>query len=338
MNVLITGVAGFIGSAFARWILANRPGVRIVGIDDLSGGWLDLVPEQVDFHKGSCGSDWARCVVAAQPFDAVFHFGSFAAEVLSPHCRRYTISSVWGQTAGLLNHLLAGPFCGRFVFASSVAVYGYSSGGANPPFDESDPCEPNDPYGIAKLAAEMDVKVAGEQHGLDWSILRLHNVYGPGQNLWDRHRGVFCQWFRAALEGRPVPIFGDGTALRAFSYIDDILPALWRAGFEASPGFEVINLGGGVPVSIGEAASEVCRITGRTAEHLEARHEVPVAYCTTRLSAELLGYQDKTPLSEGLARSWAWSQDAWQRYPERRQARSGPAIELQAGLPAAWAE
>lgn len=334
MRVLITGVAGHLGSKLAEWIVVHKPGVQIVGIDNLSAGFRENVPPGVEFvAAGVTGEAAYRPSLYSQRFDAVFHFASFAAECLSPFVRLHTIRNVWEPTAALLNNLLAGPGCGRFVFASSVAVYGR---GLRTPFDERDYCQPNDPYGVAKLACEHDVRIAGEQHGLDWCILRPHNIYGPGQSLWQSHRNVFGIWMRAALEGRPLQIFGDGRQKRAFSYIDDILPCLWEAAFAPEASRQTINLGGGIPKQIIGAAELSAELFGACAiEHLPPRHEIKEAWCTTAKSEALLGFQDRTTLRVGLERMWAWAQEAWERYPSRRR-QEKIEIELRRGLPATW--
>lgn len=337
MRVLITGIAGHLGSALADWIQANHAETRIVGIDNLSSGFRENVPEGVEFIPGSVSHTASHYPSAfSRRFDAVFHFASFAAECLSPFVRRYTISQVWGETATLLNQLLADPdICGRLVYASSIAVYG--AGVA--PFDESSPCVPNDPYGAAKLAAEHDVRIAGEQHGLDWCIVRPHNIYGPGQNLWDRHRNVFGLWMRAALEQRPAVIFGDGQQRRAFTYIDDILPCLWEAALSPRASRQTINLGGSRPWTIGEASQALADVLQAEAPRFErqpARHEVRDSWCSTAKSRELLGYEDRTGEYAGIDAMWRWAKQSWADHPERRRRSEPFEIELCRGLPVAW--
>ena len=247
-RVLITGVAGHLGSKLAEWIRDHHPDCQITGVDNLSSGYRENVPAGVSFHQGDIGTDWARCLFGVA-YDVVFHFAGFAAEVLSPHVRLHTIDNVWRNTASLINHLLNGPPCGRLVFASSVAVYGKAA----PPFAETLECRPHDTYGVAKLAAERDIQIAGDQHDLDWCVLRLHNVYGPGQDIWNRHRNVFGLWMRAALDGQPALIYGDGGQRRGFTYIDDVLPAIWQAGVNPRASRKIINLGGSKPMTIGTA-------------------------------------------------------------------------------------
>lgn len=329
MRILITGVAGHIGSRLARWILANEPGCTIVGVDDLSCGYAGNVPRGIDFRQADLLA-WPR---PAERFDLVFHLAAYAAECLSPFCRRFNVRSNWEATAAVINGCLAHG-CGRLVFASSIAVYGRG----RVPFHERSGCRPIDPYGVAKLACERDIAIAGEQHGLAYCIVRPHNVYGAGQSLWQRYRNVLGLWMRARLENRPLQIFGDGRQRRAFSYIGDLLPALWQAGTSPAAEGVTINLGGAQPIEIGQAAELVAGVIGADSiEHLPARHEVRDAWCTTERSARLLEYRDSVSLELGVAMMWEWAQWAWEWYPERRVFR-GPTIEVADGLPPAWRE
>ncbi len=310
MRVLITGVAGHLGSRFAHWLLEHVPGVEIIGIDDLSWGYRENVPLGVRFIQRDLLLAWGGAV------DYVFHFAAFASEGLSPFVRRYCLKNTAEITTCLINAVIRSGGCRRFVFTSSMAVYGRGAA----PFAEDAHCRPIDPYGAAKLLSETDLQIAGEQHGLPWTIIRPHNVYGPGQNLWAKYRNVLGLWMRAAIEGKPLRVYGDGLQRRAFSYIDDILPCLWAAATRDEAQGEIINLGGESPVTILEAAETLRDVIGPNVrlEHCQGRHEVREAWCTVDRSRRLLDYADRTPLSVGISKMWHWSQEAWDRYPERR--------------------
>ena len=191
-----------------------------------------------------------------------------------------------------------------------MAVYGHGK----PPFTEDDlPC-PIDPYGIAKYGAEMDIKIAGEQHGLDWCIIRPHNVYGVKQNIWDRYRNVLGIWMYQYMNGEDMTIFGDGEQTRAFSFIDDTLEPMYKAGHQDNCSKEIINLGGTKFYSIKEANNILKEVLGGgNTIHLEPRHEVKDAHPTWDKSVELLEFEDKTSLKEGLTKMWEWVQTQPQR-------------------------
>lgn len=320
MRILITGIAGHLGSRFARW-LQQHVDCEIDGIDNLSCGYPENVPAGVRLFELSLENMSPRWMMPMGPdypfagYDYVFHFAAMAAECLSPFVRRYHVRNNLEGSAALLNAVLASGGCRRFVFTSSAAVYG----AGRPPFSEASQCVPHDPYGAGKWYVEQDLRISGEQHGLDWCVLRPHNIYGPGQNMWDRHRNVFGLWMRAALEGKPLRIYGDGMQCRAFSYIDDILPCLWQAAVAPAASRQIINLGGESPTSILGAAELVAGITGASIEHVPGRHEVKESYCTVEKSESLLGFEDRTKLTDGLAEMWDWARRAWERYPERRE-------------------
>ena len=175
MRVIITGVAGLLGSRMAEWIILNKPDVHVVGIDDLSGGFRDNVPSGVEFIQEDLAEAELGSIFKGG-VDYLFHFAAYAAEGLSPFIRCYNYRNNVIATANLINASIEHGV-GRFVFTSSMATYGDGA----PPFDESDELKPVDPY--TKLACEMDLRVANEQHGLQYASLN-HNVYGRGQNIW----------------------------------------------------------------------------------------------------------------------------------------------------------
>jgi UDP-glucose 4-epimerase len=194
-----------------------------------------------------------------------------------------------------------------------MAVYGHGTGEI---FDEIQvPC-PVDPYGIAKYACEMDIKVAGEQHSLDWCIIRPHNVYGLKQNIWDKYRNVLGIWMYQYMNNEPMTIFGDGEQKRAFSFIDDCLEPLWKASQQENCSKEIINLGGTRHYTINEANETLKEVIkdGQTI-YKEQRHEVKIAVPTWQKSVDLLGYEDKTTLYDGLSQMWEWVQ----KQPNRKR-------------------
>ena len=144
-KILITGVAGLLGSRMAEWILQNHAEVKIIGIDDLSGGYIEHVPNGVEFHQLDITSD--EIADLFKGVSIVYHFAAYAAEGLSPFIRKFNYRSNIVGTASVVNACIEGQV-GRLVFTSSMAVYGVG----NPPFKESDLPEPIDPYGVAKYA------------------------------------------------------------------------------------------------------------------------------------------------------------------------------------------
>jgi len=302
-RVLITGAAGLLGSRLADWIISNRPDCKVLGIDNLSGGYREHVNSKVDFVQIDCQSEQISNVFERFKPDVVYHFAAYAAEGLSPFIRKFNYDNNLLATANIINECIKHSV-DRLVFTSSMAVYGIG----NPPFDEQDQPSPIDPYGVAKYACEMDIQIAGEQHGLDWCIIRPHNVYGEKQNIWDTYRNVLGIWMYQNLMGAELTIFGDGSQKRAFSYIGDMLEPLWKAGIDDRASKQIVNLGSGKEYSINEACDTLCRIMGGGKKvYKEQRHEVKNAHPTWEKSVSILDYEDKTSLEEGLGQMWEWA-------------------------------
>jgi len=303
VKILITGVAGLLGSRLSDWIIENKPEVQIVGIDDLSGGYIENVNPKVElWQMNLVNGNISECFERHQ-FDYVYHMAAYAAEGLSPFIRSYNYQNNLVATSRVINECIKHDIK-RLVFTSTMAVYGHGTGEI---FDEIQvPC-PVDPYGIAKYACEMDIKVAGEQHGLDWCIIRPHNVYGVKQNIWDKYRNVLGIWMYQHMNGEPMSIFGDGEQKRAFSFIDDCLEPLWKSSQQENCSKEIINLGGTRHYTINEANETLKEVIkdGQTV-YKEQRHEVKVAVPTWQKSVDLLGYEDKTTLYNGLSQMWEW--------------------------------
>ena len=193
------------------------------------------------------------------------------------------------------------------MFTSTLAVYGHGNGGI---FDENQTPKPIDPYGVAKYGCEMDIQIAGEQHGLDWCIIRPHNVYGVKQNVWDKYRNVLGIWMFQYMNDEPMTIFGDGSQTRAFSFIDDSLEPLWKASQNQNASKQIINLGGVEEYSINDACEVLRSVLPTSGEvvYKEARHEVKNSIPTFQKSIDLLDFKHETSLKEGLTKMWVWAQ------------------------------
>jgi UDP-glucose 4-epimerase len=329
MNILITGVAGLLGSRLADWILENDPDVTVIGIDNLSGGYVENINSRVKFYKLDLIRDSISDLFQKYDIDYVFHFAAYAAEGLSPFIRGFNYDNNLKSTARIVNQCIKHDVK-RLIFTSTMAVYGH---GENQAFDEKQtPC-PIDPYGVAKYACEMDIKIAGEQHGLDWCIIRPHNVYGAKQNIWDKYRNVLGIWMYQHLSGKPMTIFGSGNQTRAFSYIDDSLEPLWNSAIEPRASKQIINLGGIHSVSILEANNILKNVIGcpENAVFFEERHEVMHAISTYQKSIDILGFKHETDLEDGLTKMWEWAKVQ----PMRNQF-IWPSFELDKGLYSFW--
>ena len=299
--ILITGVAGLLGSRLADYLISKN--YTVIGIDDLSGGYRENINDKVIFYELNILSEEVDNIFSKYSPNIVYHFGAYAAECLSPFIRKYNYTNNLTATAGIVNNCIKHKI-DRLVFTSSIAVYGDQE----PPFDEDLYLQPKDPYGVAKAACERDIQIAGEQHGLDWCIVRPHNVYGINQNIWDKYRNVLGIWMYQKLNGESISIFGDGEQTRAFSYIDDCLDPFLKCGFDPKASKEIFNLGGTKEYSINTLAEIFSEVVGGIdINYFEPRHEVKHAFPTYDKSVEILDYSDTICLKDGVSRMWEWA-------------------------------
>jgi len=327
MTVLITGVAGLLGSNLADYLISKN--VRVIGIDDFSGGYLENINDKVELHTLNLVTNVkeVNAIFESEPIDYVYHLAAYAAEGLSPFIRNYNYNNNLISTTNIVNACI-NHNVKRLVFTSTMAVYGEN----RTPFDESYVPNPIDPYGVAKYSCEMDIRVAGEQHGLDWCIIRPHNVYGRKQNIWDKYRNVLGIWMYQHLNNLPLTIYGDGNQTRAFSYIDDSLEPFWNAAILPDSSKQIINLGGIIETSINDACDTLIEVMGGGDKvHLQQRHEVKHAYSTYQKSIDILKFEHKTNLKEGLTDMWAWAK----QQPNRNRF-VWPSYEVEKGIYDFW--
>jgi UDP-glucose 4-epimerase len=324
---LVTGGAGFIGSHVARHCLAL--GNEVVVLDDLSGGFQDHVPPGCRFVEGSVvDAPLVAHLFEEHRFDYVYHLAAYAAEGLSHFIRRFNYTNNVVGSVTLVNEAVKHAVK-RFVFTSSIAVYGK---GQLPMREDTTPA-PEDPYGIAKYAVEQDLKAAHEMFGLDFVVFRPHNVYGENQNIGDRYRNVIGIFMNQVMQGQPMTVFGDGEQTRAFSHIDDVAPAIARSATMDSTRNEVINIGADEPYSVNALAEVVAKAFGVRAEvrHLPARMEVVHAYSDHAKAQRLFGAGGSVSLAEGVERMAKWA-----RAVGARQTKEFRDIEIRQKLPAGW--
>ena len=333
MNILITGIAGLLGSRLATWIIDNTDN-NVVGVDDLSGGYIENIDKRKDrckFYKLDLSKEHENLesIFRKNNIDVVYHLAAYAAEGLSPFIRRYNYNNNLISSINLINLSIKYKIK-RFVFTSSMAVYGNNN---KPPFHENLIPSPIDPYGVAKYAVEMDLNCANIQHNLNYTIIRPHNVYGAGQNVWDRYRNVLGIWMYQIINDQKLTIFGDGMQKRAFSYIDDSLEPLWLASQNKDCIGEIINLGGIKETSILDACNTLIKVTGTstTPVFLEPRHEAKYAWSSWEKSENLLGFKHSVDLEEGLTKMWKWAKNQ----PNRKR-KSWKNYEIHDGLYGFW--
>jgi UDP-glucuronate 4-epimerase len=305
-RALITGGAGFIGSHVVDLLLGE--GWEVTVVDNFDPFYDPQIKRQnIAPHLSHPNYRLVEVDIRdlealrkhlSGEYDVIVHLAAKAGvrpSVLDP------VSYYEVNVRGTLNLLELAKEWGvrQFVFASSSSVYG-----ANPnlPWREDDPLLlPVSPYGATKLAGEVLGRVYSRLYGIRFIALRIFTAYGPRQ----RPDLAIHKFARLMLEGKPVPIYGDGSACRDYTYIDDLVLGIRAAmDYEGAP-FEVFNLGSGRPITVLEVVRSLEKVLGIKAriEHLPLpAGDVPYTCANVERAARLLGYIPKTPFGEGLIR------------------------------------
>lgn len=294
---LITGVAGFLGSHLAENLLND--GHRVIGCDNLVGGYLDNVPAGAEFHMADC-LDRAKMTELMRGVDVVYNTAAYAYEGLSVFSPHIVTQSIYGVTVSVVSAAIANKVK-RFVQCSSMARYGTQP---TVPFTEDMVCRPQDPYGIAKYAAELTVRNLCEVHGMEYVIAVPHNIIGPRQKYDDPFRNVASIMVNLMLQGRQPIIYGDGEQMRCFSFVDDVVVPLRRMSTDSVPVGEVINIGPDDRfITINELAATIAKLLDFKLApiYMPGRpQEVKYATCSADKARKLLDYKTTVPLEEGL--------------------------------------
>lgn len=299
MKTLITGVAGFLGSALAAKLVEN--GHEVIGLDDLSTGKEDAIPDGIQFELGDI-MDRPTLWALLQGVECVYHLAARVAvreSILYP--REYNSTNVGGTVSVM--EAMRDVGVKRVVFTSSGAVYGAQV--AQPLHEDLVPA-PDSPYAVSKLSAEYYVKTIGRLWGIETVTLRIFNAYGPGQHLPADHPPVIPYYLRQATKGGSLIVHNSGTQTRDFVYLDDVVSALLQAGLTADVDGATINIGSGREVSILNLVKTVLELTGAETEAIynhKASGGVSHMRADITRAELLLGYQPQYTLAEGLART-----------------------------------
>jgi UDP-glucose 4-epimerase len=301
--VVVTGVAGFLGSHLADAYLAK--GWQVRGIDNLLGGSLDNVPDDVEFYELDL-DDLESISPVFVGADLVIHAACTAYEGLSVFSPALVVrNTVQISVNAMTASIRAG--VPKFVFMSSMARYGDNLGNV---FDESLIPKPQDPYGIAKLSAEKLLTNLAEIHGVDLVILVPHNIVGARQKFDDPFRNVASIMTNRILQGKQPVVYGDGSQQRCFSFIQDVIAPIMQACDSDEAVGEVINIGPDEsPITILNLAERLAAITGFELQPIfmpGRPQEVPIALCSSDKARQLLGYKTTVSLDQGLEDLVEW--------------------------------
>lgn len=303
MRVLITGVAGFMGSHLADSMLAE--GHDVIGIDNLIGGYESNVPKFVKFVKEDL-----RNLGSISPYfngvDAVIHSACTAYEGLSVFSPSLVSENTYQITANVLSASINFRV-NKFIYLSSMARYG-----TQPivPFTEDMTPAPQDPYGIAKYASELLIRNLCELNKIDYTILVPHNIIGPRQKYDDPFRNVASIMVNRMLQGKQPIIYGTGNQKRCFSFMKDVVDPIKTTIESNIANSEIINIGPDEEfISINELALKIANIVGFSLDpiYVPGRpQEVEYANCSANKARKLLDYSPSVSLDEGLQELVSW--------------------------------
>jgi UDP-glucose 4-epimerase len=324
---LVTGGGGFIGSHVADRLLTMTH--KVVVLDDLSGGFASNVPSGATFVPGSIlDHELINRLFDEHRFTYVYHVAAYAAEGLSHFIKRFNYNNNLIGSVNLINASVNYDVkC--FVFTSSIAVYG---DGQSPMTEDMVPV-PKDPYGIAKLGVEQELRVSHEMFGLNYIVFRPHNVYGERQNIGDRYRNVVGIFMNQLLKGEPITIFGDGTQMRAFTHISDVASII--AGSVEIPAArnQIFNVGADHPNTVNELGQVIAEAMQRDCGivHLEPREEVKIAFADHSKADRVFSVGSKTRLRDGIRATAKWVMEHG-----ARESSIFAGIEVAKNMPPSW--
>lgn len=301
-NLVVTGVAGFLGSHLSEQLV--KMGYNVKGVDNLSSGYKDNIPHGIEFHKVDC-RDFVEMSKIMQGVDAVYHCAAYPYEGVSVFSPSIVTDNTFQATTTTLSAFIKNKGK-RFIFCSSMARYGMNQ----TPFSEDMPTRPQDPYAIAKVSSEEQIKLMSRVHGFDYVIAVPHNIYGPKQIYNDPFRNVAAIFANKMLKGENPIIYGDGNQRRCLSYIKDDLPPLISLLEENHVIGETFNIGPDEEfVSINHLAETIANIIGFDLDPVylpDRPQEVRDANCSANKARRLLNYKTKYTLKEGLEEMIDW--------------------------------
>jgi UDP-glucose 4-epimerase len=295
-KIFITGIAGFLGSHLADRMI--NLGHEIAGNDTLIGGYIENVNPKAKFYNIDC-NDIDAMTSAIKGSDIVVHAAATAHEGLSIFSPHFITKNIFGASVSTISAAIQNKVK-RFVFCSSMARYGNQVH----PFSETQSPMPIDPYAIAKVASEDVLKSLAPMNDMEWIIAVPHNIVGPRQKFDDPFRNVMSIMINRILQGKPPIIYGDGTHIRCFSFIDDCIYCLEKLILDEKIKNDIFNIGPDEEtITIKDLAYMIIKEMNYQGEPLfidKRPKEIEHAICSSNKARKYLGYKTNTNLLDGL--------------------------------------
>ncbi len=330
-KILLTGNAGMIGSVLSDYFIKQYD---VVGIDDLSGGFLRNVNPKVKFYPVSIlDVKSINNIFEIEKPDYIIHCAAFAAEILSPFIRNFIYQNIVVGTTNLINASVNNNVK-KFLHFSSIARYGDGEY-VSTKFKEDDQPIPKEPYGYSKLINEWDLEEAFEHFGLSYSIVACHNVIGPKQNYTDKYRNVVAIFVRQALKNEDITLFGDGSQKRCFSSCEFLCEPIEKLLTEFNT--ELFNLGSDTVTVLSNLAKLVLKTANEKLGYCDSnivnlppRLEVKNAIADHSKAKKLLNFEDKTDLEALVSEMFDYAMTLPKEEVKKMN------YEITKGLPECW--
>ena len=303
MNLLVTGAAGFIGSKLALRLI--NEGNKVYTLDNLSTGYSENIPKGVELIEGNCQDMNIITRLSNMKFDAIVHIAGQSSGEVSFDNPVYDLQTNTQSTLLLLEYAKK-TGCRKFIFASTMSVYGDSE---EQPVKEDFVCKPISFYAIGKLASEQYLKTYAK-FGVQTISLRLFNVYGPGQNMKNLKQGMVSIYLAQAIKDRKIWVKGSGDRYRDLVYIDDVINSFCNAIAFDEPGNHCFNIGSGLSIRVKDIVDSIKK-------HFESKLDIVYAGSTpgdmhgicsdSSLAFQKMNWKSKVKFDDGLKHMCDWS-------------------------------
>ena len=307
---LVTGIAGFIGSQVALQLIHN--GHTVVGVDNLSTGYQYNVPREATFIEGNCQDEAVIEKLYQWKFDAMYHIAGQTSGEVSFDDPVYDLQTNTQSTLQLLNVCIQ-TGCRKFIYASSMSVYGNVAELSMPVKEKEVLPTPVSFYGIGKLASEHYLRIFSSHYGISTAALRLFNVFGPGQNLSNMRQGMVSIFVAQCIKDKHIHVKGAAERYRDFIYIDDVVNAFIKTEDKMSEAELLLaNICSGKKNTVVELVNVIRRhVDYEVSTHFEGSTPGDQfgIFGSNASAKALIGWAPQVGFEEGMRRMMDWAKN-----------------------------